>query len=240
MKTKLNARSLAMKRVWSRNPLRRKRASHRLRSLWRNAVFRRRRSEAARGRMQSPAIRRRISNALTHLWRNRNRRYRMSLLMQRRWRNPRYRRLCIEAMQGKWRNATTRRRMSLAFKRRWRDPRHRQKLVRALTRAWRDPVRRAHRGRISRRNLGPSLGAFTLQSALGAGWLLECWTAAGPIDVAHPGMRLAIEVDDIGHRRPKQQRRDRQKEQQLKHLGWTVFRVSEAGCQALGLSGGTK
>jgi very-short-patch-repair endonuclease len=52
------------------------------------------------------------------------------------------------------------------------------------------------------------------------------------VDVAHPEMRIAIEVDDIGHRRPRIRQRDRRKMRRLRRLGWSVFRVSEAGCLA--------
>ena len=125
------------------------------------------------------------------------------------------------------------------MKRRWQDPKHRRKLVSGLKHAWsRDLVRRAERAAIARRNLGPSIGAIALHTLLGAGWLLEVWTPAGPVDVAHPGMRLAIEVDDISHRRPLQRLRDRQKVRHLRRLGWTVFRVSEYGCRALMQQGG--
>jgi hypothetical protein len=177
--------------------------------------------------------RRRISTALKRLWRSRSRHQHIAAAMRRQWQDPHYRQLRVEHMKGHWRNPATRRRMSAASTRRWRDSVHRRKLVRALTKAWQNPARRAARCAVSRRNLGPSVGAFALQSALGNGWLLECWTPAGPIDVAHPTMRLAIEVDDVSHRRPTKQRRDRQKERQLRRLGWTVFRVSEAACHLL-------
>ena len=70
------------------------------------------------------------------------------------------------------------------------------------------------------------------ENALGPGWLIEHWTSVGYIDVAHPEFHIAIEVDDIGHRRPSRQERDRQKQRRLRRLGWTVFHVSEAGCLA--------
>jgi very-short-patch-repair endonuclease len=45
-------------------------------------------------------------------------------------------------------------------------------------------------------------------------------------------MQIAIEVDGPDHDKPKQRQRDRRKTQRLVRLGWTVFRVSEAGCRA--------
>jgi len=127
-----------------------------------------------------------------------------------------------------------RQRLLDGIRRRWSDPAYRRRMARMLKRRWRDEAFRCRVLPLIRHNLGPSRGAQALHAWLGDGWALEWWTPHGPIDVAHPQLKLAIEVDGCDHQKPKQQCRDRQKERGLRRLGWTVFRVSEAGCRELG------
>lgn len=176
----------------------------------------------------------RIAKALRKLWRNRARRDRLARLMRRQWRDPRYRRRQVARMKGWHATPTTRRRMSLAFKRRWRDPAHRKKLIRALTKAWRGPVAiRRRRVAIARHNFRPSRGARRLHRLLGEGWFIEFYTPHGPIDIANPAERIAIEVDGIDHQKPAQRRHDRKKDGALRRRGWTVYRLCEYKCRAL-------
>ena len=180
------------------------------------------------------------STVLTREWRQRlkrlaqdpARRKSVSRLLKRWWRDPKYRRQRIAVARRLAQNPAMRARISCKLKERWRDPTYRRKMSLALRRGWQNPARRGRRVAVCRANLGPSIGAQALLAALGAGWVLECWTPAGSVDVAQPAMRMAIEVDDIGHRRPVAKLRDRRKERRLRRLGWTVFRVSEAGCRA--------
>jgi very-short-patch-repair endonuclease len=59
------------------------------------------------------------------------------------------------------------------------------------------------------------------------------WTPAGFVDVANPTERIAIEVDGPEHSQPKNRKRDREKERDLRRLGYDVYRVCEFKCRAL-------
>ena len=169
---------------------------------------------------------------LTRLAQDPARRRRVSQLLKRWWRDPAYRRRRKQAALRQGADPLMRRRTSRKLKARWQNPAYRRRMRRALRRGWRDHPRWHERTAAVCANLGPSLGAQYLRAALGDGWVIEHWTRAGVVDVAHPALRIAIEVDDIGHRRPQRIARDRRKECQLRRLGWTVFRVSEAGFRA--------
>jgi len=125
--------------------------------------------------------------------------------------------------------------MSAAMQRVWQSPGYKRRLSRILKRRWHsNPKRYAERVAISRRNLGPSDGAKRLHAILGDGWYLEHFTPHGPLDVANPTLMIAIEVDGAEHRRPHIQRRDQQKTRALSKIGWTVVRLPEASCLAIG------
>ena len=72
-----------------------------------------------------------------------------------------------------------------------------------------------------------------LASALG--WPMEyaiptgnpCWPCA-IVDLAHPTILIAIEVDGASHHTAKQKNRDRRKERMLLALGWIVLRFWNA------------
>jgi hypothetical protein len=175
--------------------------------------------------------RQRIARHMKRQWRDAAFRQHRSRALLRKWREPAFRRAHSEATTRQWAKPGMRARLQRAMRRPWRDPAHVRRMSRISKARWRDPRYRPILLANARRNLGPSPGALRLHALLGAGWILECWTPHGPIDIAHPGLKLAIEVDDLGHRRRKQQRRDRQKERALRGLGWAVFRVSEAGAK---------
>lgn len=50
------------------------------------------------------------------------------------------------------------------------------------------------------------------------------YTRCYRIDVANPGLKIAVELDGSSHREPTQQARDAKKDTFLKEQGWTVFR----------------
>ena len=236
-------RSRDTKRAWKREPWRRRQMSRLFRHLWQQPGYRRRQVDAARRLWSDPERRRRTSEALKRAWaRSPARRRRTAQQMKQQWRNPSYRRQRVAGMKGRLRDITVRRRMSAAQQRVWRTPGYCQRMSRILRRAWRacSPRRRAQRIAIAKRSLGPSLGARSLHRLLGDGWVLEFWTPHGPLDVANPAHMVAIEVDGADHDRPKQQRRDRQKERGLRRLGWTILRVSEADCRGLRMKGVSK
>lgn len=233
MKLTKEQRSHNSRMAWATDPERRRRARLRMRRVWRKPGYRAMRSEQMSQRMQTAAIRRRISKALTRVWRTPRRRQLAALQMKRQWANPKYRRARIASMQGWWRNDATKRRMSRAMKRLWRDPAHRRKMILALTKGWRDPANRRRREAVSKSNFGPSQGARRLHQILGQGWFLELWTPQGFVDIANPVERIAVECDGRDHDKPKQRKRDRQKERGLVRDGWSVYRVCEYKCRAL-------
>ena len=140
---------------------------------------------------------------------------------------------------------------SEAWKLKWRDPeyRRRQSIARskASKRRWADPVSRARWTAAMKNNRWkPSKGALRLHKVLGRGWKLEYSIGCGLdghkkfglprtfyVDLAYPEMKLAIEVDGQSHLKPLQIIRDRMRDQCLKELGWSVFRVSEEGCRLI-------
>jgi hypothetical protein len=196
-----------------------------IKRLWRNPAFRRRRSRAVsqfmKRRWQNPAFRAYITQALL-----------------RKWQDPAFRRQQSDTARRQWQNPAMRRRMEAAMRRPWRDPKHVRRMSRISKARWRDPRYRPLLMANAKRALGPSRGAYALHALLGKDWILEYWTTQGPIDIACPALKLAIEVDDPGHRRTKQRLRDRKKTRGLERLGWSVFRISESACRALPKGGG--
>ena len=150
----------------------------------------------------------------------------LSVSAKRQWANPVMRRVLIKRLRigskARWSKTSEHKRMSAASKIRWEDPAYRKKIT-----EWARRV--GHRPR-------PSLGARKLKRILGRGWKLE-YRVRGlrrmPIDIAHPGMKLAIEVDGKSHDRSVQKLWDRDKDTVLRKFGWSIFRVSEEGCRCL-------
>lgn len=77
----------------------------------------------------------------------------------------------------------------------------------------------------------------TLWLALGAEWLTEFvvptripmgngYPTCYKIDIAHPMLRLGIEVDGNSHKPIKRQQQDQKKEEVLHGKGWTILRFS--------------
>ena len=231
-KTQDSAKSRAMKLRW-RNPAFRTAMSELSKRSWGDPASRRRRIRRMRG-PKSVAHRRRIGAAMKRAWQRPAFRQQMVAMMARRSRSPLSRRRRSQAAIRQWANPMIRQRLLDGIRRRWSDPAYRRRMARMLKRRWRDEAFRCRMLPAIRRNLGPSRGAQALHAWLGDGWALEWWTPHGPIDVALPQLKLAIEVDGCDHQKPKQQHRDRQKERGLRRLGWTVFRVSEDGCRELG------
>lgn len=72
-----------------------------------------------------------------------------------------------------------------------------------------------------------------LLQVLGGGWVAEYVVPLGSgrhgayqIDIAHAGIKVAIEVDGPSHSGPKARGRDQKKDAKLVSLGWTVLRFS--------------
>jgi hypothetical protein len=195
-----------------------------MKRLWRDRAFRRRRSRA-------------VSRFMKRRWKDERFRQHISDAMLAKWQEPEHRRTVSEAARLQWQNPALRRRMEAAMRRPWRDPIHVARMSRISKARWRDPRYRPALLANSIRNLGPSRGACALHSLLGTGWHLEYWTPYGPIDIAHPALKLAIEVDDPGHRRTKQRQRDQRKSRGLRTLGWSLFRITETACGVLPKNG---
>jgi hypothetical protein len=155
---------------------------------------------------------------------------------------------------GRVHSVETKRRMTKAAKLRWSRPSnqselkrrmkstvyrlYRQKMSRLMYRRWAGPKFKLQMIRTHKESghyPQPSLGARKLKRLLGRGWKLEHWVWKGiAIDIAHPKLKLAIEVDGKSHGKEIQKKQDRQRDKVLRKLGWTVFRVSEDGCRLLG------
>lgn len=81
---------------------------------------------------------------------------------------------------------------------------------------------------------GPTKPQLLLHLTLGPDWIMEFivptkirlpkWPAAYKIDLAHPGLKIAIEVDGPSHHAKRTQESDRRKEEFLRSDGWTVLR----------------
>jgi hypothetical protein len=172
-----------------------------------------------RQRWSTNSVRRKISTSLRRHWR----------------RHPARRRIAADHTRRQW--ARMRRRLCAAMRRRWQDPAYVARMA-AISRArWQDPryrplmmanAKRSSQWRVSE-------GAKHLHALLGDGWHLEYWTPQGFVDVAHPTKRIAIEVDDLGHRRTKQQLRDRIKARGLRRSGWTLYRIPESHARTVRL-----
>lgn len=196
-----------------------------MKRLWSNPVFRRRRSRA-------------VSRFMKRRWKDPSFRRSFSKAMLRKWRDSKFRRAHSEAARAQWLQPGMRERMEAAMRKPWRDPKHVARMSRISKARWRDPHYRPILMANAKRALGPSTGARALHALLGDAWILEYWTPFGPIDIACPRLKLAIEVDDPGHRRTKQRIRDRKKTRGLERNGWTLYRISEAACRAMSRKGG--
>lgn len=82
---------------------------------------------------------------------------------------------------------------------------------------------------------GPTYAQRVLKEALGHDWQTEFvvplgrgrrsgWPTHYKIDIAHPGCRIAIEVDGKTHRTPERRAQDARKDRFLTENGWTVYR----------------
>jgi very-short-patch-repair endonuclease len=146
--------------------------------------------------------------------------------------------------RGRWvRTSETKRKMSVLAKasmtRRWKT--QRPIMLAMIRKMSQDPKRRRRLSETHKTNGQwpgqPSCGARKLKRLLGRRWKLEYkvggfgWPIS--VDIAYPPMRLAIEVDGVTHNDPKQQAKDRMRDQRLRSLGWSVFRISEEGCRLL-------
>jgi len=233
-------RARTMRRVWKNDPKRRQRQSAFFLKLWQRPAYRRKVVKAQTGLRRSDTTKRRLSIAMKAVWRRPSYRRRVVGIITERWRDPLVRRRHSESIQRLWHTSAYRDKQLKGQRAIWSDPKHRRKMAALVKRRWRDPAFRERMLSIARRNIGPSQGSQRLHHALGDGWVLEFWTPHGPVDIANPQARIAIEVDGADHDRPKQQRRDRQKERNLRRLGWTVLRVSEADCRGLHKKGVSK
>ncbi len=65
-----------------------------------------------------------------------------------------------------------------------------------------------------------------LAGLLGEGWTPEYPVSYYKIDLANAAMKIAIELDGQSHRSAQRQAADREKDQTLTSLGWTVLRFS--------------
>lgn len=232
MAKKPSAKSRAMRRRW-KNPVYRARMARLSKRLWGDPRLRRQRIRSMRGHTHSPQHRRRISEALKRAWQRPSYRRKMAAMMSERSRSPLSRRRRGVASRRMWTNPTIRQRILAALRRAWDKPVNRRRMSQMQKRRWRDPEYRRRLLSAIRGNFGPSLGARTLFDILGEGFFLEYYSPHGPIDIANPDLRIAIEVDGADHDKAKQQARDRVKERGLRRDGWTVYRLCEYKCRAL-------
>lgn len=150
-----------------------------------------------------------------------------------------------EAAKKRWRDPNYRAKQLISFserqKRLWTDKSYRRHHTGLLKVIWSDPERRKRLSMRHRQNgvrWRSSFGARRLHRRLGRGWKLEYWVSWSryrryAVDVAYPEMKLAIEVDGRTHDSLEQKRKDRRRDFELRTLGWSVFRVSEAGCRLI-------
>lgn len=112
------------------------------------------------------------------------------------------------------------------------DPAVRAKLSQTLRRIGHRPPVRGGNGQLTRpqKRLWLALGRDEWKVEHGVG--IRPWVPGYPrcykVDLALPSLKVAVEVDGLNHRNPKNMARDRKKEAKLMELGWRVFRLSNA------------
>lgn len=98
-------------------------------------------------------------------------------------------------------------------------------------------IKAKHRGGNGR---GPSPTELAVAAKLGPEWVCGHTVTTGflphhyKIDVAHPGLKVAVELDGCTHYGGKRRAADRRKDNRLHELGWTVVRLRNR--EALGMS----
>ena len=119
---------------------------------------------------------------------------------------------------------------------RWKNPMHnnesKEKMKASLRRIGHAPAIRGGNGKL------PSPAQLCLWHALGHGWEMELpiKTHAGhlngvypncyKVDIGNEKKKIAIEVDGSSHSASERLSQDFKKDEKLKELGWTVFRIS--------------
>lgn len=144
---------------------------------------------------------------------------------------------CGWAARGEITADTNRRLASARMKARnpMRNPASRAKMAASLRKMGHKPPRRGGNG------APPPEAQLALFTALGPGWVMEHTVRTAPtpphphggvwprhynIDIAHPGLMVAVEVDGSSHTPIERQRSDERKDLLLALRGWRVLRFS--------------
>lgn len=78
---------------------------------------------------------------------------------------------------------------------------------------------------------GPTVPQLTMANALGEGWIMEYpvktglrWPPCYKVDIGHPGMKIAVELDGGSHATLSRKAEDAVRDERLRGVGWTVLR----------------